>query len=133
MICKDQINQTLSKGVFTLTFINQFNFGFSISHYLTVFNLSKPFPRHFSFLSERRPLKSTVLMPLFQSPSSRLNSKDIMEDDRGCSVDGLNLTSSLEGSHNEALHYSFMPNKQIVSRSFSLFILFFILHEHFFP
>ncbi|CRK88301.1 CLUMA_CG002080, isoform A [Clunio marinus] len=62
---------------------------------------------------ERRPLKSTMPIPLFQSPSSRLNPKDIMEDDRGCSVDGLNLTSSLEGSHNEALHYSFMPNKQI--------------------
>lgn len=39
-----------------------------------------------------------------------------MEDDRGRSGDGLNLTASLEGPHNEAaLHYSFMPNKQIVS------------------
>lgn len=71
-------------------------------------------------VAERRPLKATVLMPLFQGPSSRLNPQDIMEDDRGRSVDGLNLTSSLEGSsHNEALHYSFMPNKQIVSLSFS--------------
>lgn len=73
------------------------------------------------FLSERRPLKATMPMPLFQSPSSRLNPKDIMEDDRGCTVDGLNLTSSLEGSHNEALHYSFMPNKQIVSSLVSLY------------
>jgi hypothetical protein len=79
--------------------------------------MSSPSQKIFFSLSERRPLKST--MPLFQSPSSRLNPKDIMEDDRGCSVDGLNLTSSLEGSHNEALHYSFMPNKQIVSLSFS--------------
>lgn len=69
-----------------------------------------------SVLPERRPLKSTMPLPLFRSPSSRLNPKDIMEDDRGCAVDGLNLASSLEGSHNEAaLHYSFMPNKQIVS------------------
>lgn len=39
-----------------------------------------------------------------------------MEDDRGeyC-VDGLNLTSSLGGSHNEVHHYSFKPSKQIVS------------------
>lgn len=39
-----------------------------------------------------------------------------MEDDRGeYSVDGLNLSSSLGGSHNEVHHYSFMPSKQIVS------------------
>lgn len=73
--------------------------------------------------AERRPLKATVPIPLFRSPSSRLNPKDIMEDDRGCSVDGLNLTSSLDGSHNEALHYSFMPNKQIVSFSSFSFTL----------
>lgn len=83
--------------------------------------------RSLSSLTERRPLKST--MPLFQSPSSRLNPKDIMEDDRGCSVDGLNLTSSLEGSHNEALHYSFMPSKQIVSL-FSLFVSLFAVLCH---
>ncbi|XP_070493801.1 neural cell adhesion molecule 2 [Chironomus tepperi] len=68
---------------------------------------------------ERRPLKTSLPIPLFRSPSSRLMPKDIMEDDRGCSVDGLNIaTSSFEGvvsqpSHNEVLHYSFMPNKQI--------------------
>lgn len=66
--------------------------------------------------AERRPLKAAAPIPLFRSPSSRLNPRDIMEDDRGRSVDGLNLTASLEGPHNEAaLHYSFMPNKQIVS------------------
>lgn len=70
---------------------------------------------HLIPFTERRPLKATMPIPLFRSPSSRLNTRDMMEDDRGRSVDGLNLTSSLEGSHNEALHYSFMPNKQIVS------------------
>ncbi|KAG5671141.1 hypothetical protein PVAND_001354 [Polypedilum vanderplanki] len=78
---------------------------------------------------ERRPLKSSVPIPLFRSPSARLIPKDIMEDDRGCSGDGLNLpTTSFEGvlmqpSHIEVLHYSFMPNKQIVSTAINFFKL----------
>ena len=45
-----------------------------------------------------------------------------MEDDRGeYSVDGLNLSSSLGGSHNEVHHYSFMPSKQIVSNFLLLY------------
>jgi hypothetical protein len=84
-------------------------------------------------LSERRPLKATVAIPVFRSSSSRLNPQDIMEDDRGRSVDGLNLTSSLEGSHNEALHYSFMPNKQIVSLSFFFPSFFSISHPFEWP
>ena len=52
-----------------------------------------------------------------------------MEDDRGeYSVDGLNLSSSLGGSHNEVHHYSFMPSKQIVSNFFFILLaLFFCL------
>ncbi|CAO1433884.1 unnamed protein product [Diamesa serratosioi] len=63
---------------------------------------------------ERRPPKASLPTPLFRSPSARIIQRDIMEDDRGeYSVDGLNLSSSLGGSHNEVHHYSFMPSKQI--------------------
>jgi hypothetical protein len=90
-------------------------------------------PHHLNLIihsfTERRPLKSTLPIPLFRSPSARLIPKDIMEDDRGCASDGLNLAApSFEGTsqHNEVLHYSFMPNKQIVSFSRSLCVYFYV-------
>lgn len=56
-----------------------------------------------------------------------------MEDDRGeYSVDGLNLSSSLGGSHNEVHHYSFMPSKQIVSNFFLLLVLYVFFYFFFF-
>jgi hypothetical protein len=82
------------------------------------------------FLSttERRPPKTTLPTPIFRSPSARLQ-RDLIEDDRGeyC-VDGLNLASSLGGSHNEVHHYSFKPSKQIVSTEINLFIVSFRLN-----
>lgn len=81
------------------------------------------------FPAERRPLKSTVPIPLFRSPTAHLVPNDIMEDDREFLSDGLNLSytaSSFEpttmqypssSNSNDVLHhYSFLqPNKQIVS------------------
>lgn len=63
-------------------------------------------------MTERRPLKTTVPLPLFRSPSARLIHRDISDDERGC--DGSSL-ASLGGINNEVHHYTFKPSKQIVS------------------
>lgn len=90
----------------------------------------KYFNQYFFFISiitERRPLKPQLPIPLFRSPSARLIQRDMLDDDRG--NDGLNI-GSLGGSNKEVHHYTFQPSKQIVSIEKYNLLTFINTHEN---